>query len=182
MGPRARSGRAGLQRHRHRLDGRIRDVRGSVTLGPAACRAPSARPGPARVSHGTLEPVNRAIFDDEHEAFRAALPRLPRPRGRAAHRRVGGGRDRRPPDLEAGGGQGCSASRCPEEFGGAGIRDFRFNAVLGEEIAATGAVWRRLHAPHRRRRALPARAAPPTSSARAGCRASAPARSSRRSA
>jgi acyl-CoA dehydrogenase len=28
----------------------------------------------------------------------------------------------------------------PEEFGGAGVRDFRFNAALDEEVVGTGAV------------------------------------------
>jgi acyl-CoA dehydrogenase len=36
--------------------------------------------------------------------------------------------------------QGLVAFSAPEELGGAGLSDFRFNAVLGEEMALTGAV------------------------------------------
>ena len=35
-------------------------------------------------------------------------------------------------------------SACPfqKEFGGAGADDFRFNGVVGEEIAASASAWR----------------------------------------
>ncbi len=35
---------------------------------------------------------------------------------------------------------GCSGSRRPRSIGGAGIRDFRYNTILAEEINATGSV------------------------------------------
>ncbi len=38
------------------------------------------------------------------------------------------------------GENGLLGFEVPEEFGGAGIRDFRYNAILAEEIAATGSV------------------------------------------
>ena len=38
------------------------------------------------------------------------------------------------------GAAGLLGFEVPEEFGGAGIRDFRYNAILAEEIAATGSV------------------------------------------
>ncbi|MFF2060083.1 acyl-CoA dehydrogenase family protein [Rhodococcus qingshengii] len=37
-------------------------------------------------------------------------------------------------------GQGLVGFAAPEEFGGAGLRDFRFNAVLNEEVVRTGTV------------------------------------------
>ena len=46
--------------------------------------------------------VKRTIFDDEHDAFRQLCHDFLLQRGGAAHRRLGGGRDRRPADLEAG--------------------------------------------------------------------------------
>jgi alkylation response protein AidB-like acyl-CoA dehydrogenase len=38
------------------------------------------------------------------------------------------------------GAAGLLGYEVPEEYGGAGIRDFRYNAILAEEIAATGSV------------------------------------------
>ena len=39
---------------------------------------------------------------------------------------------------KAGAAPGCSAWTCAEEYGGGGQRDFRFNAVLVEEIIRAG--------------------------------------------
>ena len=39
----------------------------------------------------------------------------------------------------AGGAQGLLGTDLPEELGGGGVRDFRFNAVLGEESMRVGA-------------------------------------------
>ena len=38
------------------------------------------------------------------------------------------------------GATGLLGFEVPEEFGGAGVKDFRYNAILGEEIVATGSV------------------------------------------
>jgi alkylation response protein AidB-like acyl-CoA dehydrogenase len=83
--------------------------------------------------------MKRTIFNDEHDDFRAStrgfLEREALPHTQ---------------EWEAAGmverefwrkaaGQGLLAFSAPEELGGAGLSDFRFNAVLSEEIAYTGA-------------------------------------------
>jgi acyl-CoA dehydrogenase len=84
--------------------------------------------------------VRRTIFEEEHDAFRAAvrdfLLREAVPHS-AAWERAGSvdrGFWRQAAAL------GFVAFAAPEEHGGAGLNDFRFNAVLDEEVAYTGAV------------------------------------------
>jgi alkylation response protein AidB-like acyl-CoA dehydrogenase len=82
--------------------------------------------------------MRRAIFEDEHEAFRESV------RGFLLKEAV----PRGPEWLERGvvdrgfwrraAAQGYVAFAAPEELGGAGLTDFRFNAVLDEEVAYTG--------------------------------------------
>ena len=76
----------------------------------------------------------RNIYDEDHEAFRASVKefveRMLVPRAEEMIR------DHTIPRevwLEAG-KQGFFGLTIPEEFGGAGIDDYRFNAVLAEEI------------------------------------------------
>ncbi len=84
--------------------------------------------------------MKRDIFDDEHLAFR----RLCRDfllRDAAPHStewEAAGIVDRQ--IWKQAGSTGLLGFEVPEEFGGAGIRDFRYNAILGEEITATGSV------------------------------------------
>ncbi len=55
---------------------------------------------------------------------------------------MGGGRPRRPQLLAEGRGAGVSSgSQAPESLGGAGVDDFRFNAIINEEVAYTGTVY-----------------------------------------
>ncbi|MGH2939489.1 MAG: acyl-CoA dehydrogenase family protein [Solirubrobacterales bacterium] len=83
--------------------------------------------------------MGRSIFEDEHEAFRESVAGFLR--REAVPKRE---------EWEAAGvidrdfwrkaaAQGFVAFQAAEELGGAGIDDFRFNAVIDEEIERTGA-------------------------------------------
>ena len=77
----------------------------------------------------------RNIYDEDHEAFRSSVREfvertlVPRAETMIAEHTIP-----REVWLEAG-KQGFFGLTIPEEFGGAGIDDYRFNAVLGEELA-----------------------------------------------
>jgi alkylation response protein AidB-like acyl-CoA dehydrogenase len=83
--------------------------------------------------------VERAIFDDEHDAFRASfrqfldkevVPHLDQwERDGIAPRSL----------FERAGASGFLGMAAPEALGGGGVDDFRFNLVIGEEVQATGA-------------------------------------------
>jgi acyl-CoA dehydrogenase len=83
--------------------------------------------------------MKRTIFDAEHDAFResvrAFLVAEAVPRREAWE--ADGVIDR--PFWRDAAALGFVAFAAPEELGGAGIDDFRFNAVIDEEVAATGA-------------------------------------------
>ena len=96
--------------------------------------------------------MRRTIFEPEHEDFRESvrgfLPRRP---------------CRKTDEWEAAASstaafwrkaaaQGYVAFSAPEELGGPGVDDFRFNAIIDEEVAYTGAVARQLRAGQRHRR------------------------------
>jgi alkylation response protein AidB-like acyl-CoA dehydrogenase len=82
--------------------------------------------------------MRRTLFDDEHEDFRASwrtfLEREVAPhyeqweRERLIPREV----------FAKAGGHGFLGMAVPDEHGGAGVDDFRFNAVLSEEAQRTG--------------------------------------------
>ncbi len=85
-------------------------------------------------------PVRRDIFEPEHDAFRATarsyfeticVPHVDEWEER--------GYVDREAWLEAG-KLGLIGWEMPEEYGGAGIKDFRFNAIVNEEFWLTGAV------------------------------------------
>ncbi|HEX4015736.1 MAG TPA: acyl-CoA dehydrogenase family protein [Frankiaceae bacterium] len=84
--------------------------------------------------------MKRAIFDDEHLAFRQLchdfLLREAAPH--TAEWEAAGIVDRL--IWKQAGETGLLGFEVPEEFGGAGIKDFRYNAILSEEITATGSV------------------------------------------
>ncbi|MGO4130486.1 acyl-CoA dehydrogenase family protein [Janibacter sp. RAF20_2_2] len=77
----------------------------------------------------------RNIYDDDHESFRSSVKEFvdrtlaPRAESMIAEHTIP-----REVWLEAG-KQGFFGLTIPEEFGGAGIDDYRFNAVLAEELA-----------------------------------------------
>jgi len=83
--------------------------------------------------------VRRAIFDDEHDAFRASVRQLLDKEvvPNIAEWEREGIVDR---DLfRKAGAAGFLGMAAPEEHGGGGVDDFRFNLVLGEEVQAVGA-------------------------------------------
>ncbi|HEX3737519.1 MAG TPA: acyl-CoA dehydrogenase family protein [Solirubrobacterales bacterium] len=83
--------------------------------------------------------MRRLIFEDEHEQFRESvrgfLSREAAPR--AAAWQAAGIIDRDFWELAA--AQGLVGLAVPERYGGSGVDDFRFNAVLDEEVVRTGA-------------------------------------------
>jgi alkylation response protein AidB-like acyl-CoA dehydrogenase len=85
--------------------------------------------------------VHRTVYNEDHEAFRASarefVERTLRPRAEQH------ARDHvidRECWLEAG-RLGFLGLEIPEEYGGADARDYRFNAVFGEELSRFGAAY-----------------------------------------
>ena len=86
--------------------------------------------------------MKRSLYNDDHEAFRDTLQDLHRA-GAAAQPPNGTPREHhidREVWLEAG-RQGFLGLEIAEEYGGAGAEDYRFNAVLGEELSKFGAAY-----------------------------------------
>lgn len=89
--------------------------------------------------------MNRDIYDEDHEAFRSSVREflersvIPDVEAYAENKAI-------PREfwLEAG-KHGFLGLEIPEEYGGAGADDYRFNAVMGEELskvnAALGSCW-----------------------------------------
>jgi alkylation response protein AidB-like acyl-CoA dehydrogenase len=77
--------------------------------------------------------------------------------------------------FAAAGASGFLGTDVPEQYGGGGVDDFRYNLIIGEEVQRGRVGWRRSrhHAPQRRLPALLHLATAPTSRSSAGCRASA---------
>ncbi len=80
----------------------------------------------------------RDIFDDEHEAFRSAV-------GTFLDKEVVPHHDQWEKDgvvdrevWRKAGGQGLLGLQLPEEYGGGGTADFRYNVVIGEEMTSRG--------------------------------------------
>jgi acyl-CoA dehydrogenase len=84
--------------------------------------------------------MKRTIFDDEHEHFREAVRQFLEREAVPNNERweAAGVVDREFWGKAA--RQGLVAFQAPEELGGAGQTDFRFNVVIDEEVALTGAV------------------------------------------
>ena len=84
--------------------------------------------------------MKRAIFDEEHDAFRQLchdfLLREAAPH--TAEWEAAGIVDRL--IWKQAGSAGLLGFEVPEQFGGSGVKDFRYNAIISEEIAATGSV------------------------------------------
>src|SRR3954452_9291028 len=82
--------------------------------------------------------MRRRIFTEEHDLFRgtarAFFEKECVPRAEEWTRSGAPGRD----VWRTAGEVGLLGWEVPEEFGGSGISDFRFNAVLAEELIATG--------------------------------------------
>jgi alkylation response protein AidB-like acyl-CoA dehydrogenase len=99
-------------------------------------------PTPARLHRDsctvTLDGVPRAIFDDEHEAFRESV-------GAFLDKEVVPFHDQWEQDgivdrevWAKAGAQGLLGLQLDEKYGGGGTPDFRFNAVIGEEMTRRG--------------------------------------------
>src|SRR4051812_40552986 len=82
--------------------------------------------------------MRRTIFEDEHDAFRESVHGFLAKEAvpRAADWERAGIIDR--PFWKQAAAQGYVAFSAPEEFGGAGLEDFRFNAVIDEEVVYSG--------------------------------------------
>jgi acyl-CoA dehydrogenase len=87
-----------------------------------------------------VEAVRRVIFDDVHDQFRAtARTFFEKECVPYTDQWERDGKVSREAWRKAG-RQGLLAFEVPEEYGGMGIRDFRFNAIVSEELFNTGAV------------------------------------------
>jgi alkylation response protein AidB-like acyl-CoA dehydrogenase len=83
--------------------------------------------------------MRRHLFDDEHEAFRDSFRRFLEKEVVPHHEQWE--RDGIVPHevFAAAGANGFVGMAVPEEYGGGGVDDFRFNVVLSEETARVGA-------------------------------------------
>ncbi|MEN0136797.1 MAG: acyl-CoA dehydrogenase family protein, partial [Rhodococcus sp. (in: high G+C Gram-positive bacteria)] len=84
--------------------------------------------------------MKRTIFEPEHEQFREAVRAflIKEAVPHSDEWEEAGMVDR---DFwRRAAAQGLVGFAAPEEFGGGGLRDFRFNAVLNEEVVRTGTV------------------------------------------
>jgi len=83
--------------------------------------------------------MRRTLYDDDHEAFRSTARTFLAKEVVPFHEEWEkvGLVDRR--IWTAAGAQGLLGTDVPEEYGGGGIKDFRYNAVLTEETIAVGA-------------------------------------------
>ena len=81
--------------------------------------------------------MRRTLYDDDHYAFRASV-RTFVDKEIVPHVDAWSAAGIVPRDLfTAAGRQGFLGMDVPERYGGGGVRDFRFNAVLGEELLRT---------------------------------------------
>jgi alkylation response protein AidB-like acyl-CoA dehydrogenase len=83
--------------------------------------------------------VERRIFTDDHEAFRETMRRFVADEVVPHHAQWE--RDGQvPPELwKKAGALGILCTDVPAEYGGGGIRDFRYNVIVTEELARVGA-------------------------------------------
>jgi alkylation response protein AidB-like acyl-CoA dehydrogenase len=90
--------------------------------------------------HNTFGSLRRVIFTDEHDEFRASVRGFLQREGapHAAEWEAAGIIDRS--FWKRAAAQGFVGFAAPEEHGGAGVRDFRFNAILDEEVVSTGTI------------------------------------------
>ena len=90
--------------------------------------------------------MRRTLYETEHEAFRESFRRFLQ-KEFVPHLDEWDAAGIVARELyTAAGKAGFLAMDAPEEFGGGGVPDFRFNAVIGEEIMRTGGGGRRASA------------------------------------
>jgi alkylation response protein AidB-like acyl-CoA dehydrogenase len=83
--------------------------------------------------------MRRRLFEAEHEAFRESV-RAFVSKEVTPHLQAWDAEGIVPRSLfTTAGAAGFLGMAIPEEFGGGGVSDFRFNAVLGEEVMSAGA-------------------------------------------
>lgn len=83
--------------------------------------------------------VNRTLFEEDHDDYRASVRRWLQTEV-VPHREAWEAAGIVPRDVFLSAGErGFLGVAIPEEFGGGGVNDFRYNVVLGEEIQACGA-------------------------------------------
>jgi alkylation response protein AidB-like acyl-CoA dehydrogenase len=73
---------------------------------------------------GKDDGMQRTIYGDDHELFRDSFRRWQWEKDGIVPREV----------FASAGSNGFLALQAPEEFGGGGTKDFRFNAIIGEEV------------------------------------------------
>jgi alkylation response protein AidB-like acyl-CoA dehydrogenase len=82
--------------------------------------------------------MRRSLYDEDHEAFRESF-RTFVAKEMTPHRREWEAAGIVPRELfTTAGRSGFLGMEIPEELGGGGVRDFRFNAVITEELMAAG--------------------------------------------
>jgi alkylation response protein AidB-like acyl-CoA dehydrogenase len=82
--------------------------------------------------------VTRAIFEPEHEAFRASVGAFLDREAVPFHEQWEHDGIVTREVWEKAGAQGLLGFQLPEEYGGGGTADFRYNAVVGEEMTRRG--------------------------------------------
>ena len=83
--------------------------------------------------------MRRTLFESEHEAFRDSVRRFLEKEVVPHHERWEADGIVPRELFTAAGNHGFLGMSVPEEFGGGGVDDFRFNTVLGEEVMRCGA-------------------------------------------
>ena len=103
--------------------------------------------------------MKRTIYDEDHEAFRASVRGF-LDREVTPHWEKYIDAKEFPRELwKAFGAQGLLGLEIPEQYGGSEAGDFRYNAVLGEELGRLSMSLGSCHRhPRRHRRAVPRRA------------------------
>jgi acyl-CoA dehydrogenase len=98
----------------------------------------SSRPPVTRTLDEGRRGLVRTIFDDQHDEFRASVRGFLEREGapRAQEWEDAGIIDR--PFWKLAAAQNLVAFAAPEEVGGLGLLDFRYNAIIDEEVAYTG--------------------------------------------
>ena len=125
--------------------------------------------------------MKRLVFEPEHEQLRETARQFLE-KECAPH--VEKWESERLVDREsyvAAGKYGLIGFNMPEEYGGGGVDDFRFNAVIVEEFSKFGPATPGAEPAERHRRARTSHRWPTTSRRSGGCRATSPASSSARS-
>jgi alkylation response protein AidB-like acyl-CoA dehydrogenase len=125
--------------------------------------------------------MRRRVFDSDHHLFRESVRQFVERTLLPVDERT---RDERSLSREVwleAGRQGFLGMQVPEEYGGQDAGDFRFNAVIGEELAAVAAAYNSMFAITSTCARRTCWSWPPRRRRSAGCPVSAPARSSPRS-